>query len=134
MKGRFLATMSHELRTPISGISGALQLISETPLTGEQLENVNVANVCTQQLLIGTHPSLLIEYVLVVNDILDLSKLEENKMHLEDIPCSLLETVEEAIQIVGSEAEKKALDIICDIKSSQPSQFMGDQVRYLKIL
>lgn len=45
--------MSHELRTPISGISGALQLLSETNLSLDQIENMNIANVCTQQLLVG---------------------------------------------------------------------------------
>lgn len=46
--------MSHELRTPISGISGALQLLSETQLSSEQIETVHIANVCTEQLLNGS--------------------------------------------------------------------------------
>lgn len=73
---------------------------------------------------------IAIDLISVINDILDLSKLEENKMHLEEIDCPLLATVEEAVEVVSFEAEKKNLEIVCDIDPSVPSYFTGDQIRY----
>lgn len=66
----------------------------------------------------------------VINDILDLSKLEENKMRLEQIPTYIYDMVEEAMEFVSFEAEKKKLEVICDIQRSTPCAFLGDHTRW----
>jgi len=82
---------------------GSLTLLSETSLALEQQEIVSVAQVCGDQLLV------------VINDILEHTKLEENKIILEDAPFSLHDIIFESIQVVGYSAEKKNLELICDV-------------------
>lgn len=65
----------------------------------------------------------------VINDILDLSKLEANKMELEEIPSNIYDVVEKSIEVVGFEAEKKVIDLICNIDSSVPFSFICDPIR-----
>src|SRR5690348_12274109 len=82
VKSRFLAIMSHEIRTPLTGTIGALELLSETPLTTDQRDLVQTASLCGEQLQV------------VINDILDHSRLEENKLALETRSFSLHDAIE----------------------------------------
>jgi signal transduction histidine kinase len=82
VKSRFLAIMSHEIRTPLTGTIGALELLSETPLTPEQRDLVQTASLCGEQLHV------------VINDILDHTRLEENKLSLEISNFSLHDALE----------------------------------------
>jgi len=122
VKGRFLATMSHEMRTPLTGISGALDLLSMTKLTQEQSELVKIISVCGQQLLT------------VINDVLDLSKMEENMMKLEMLPVDIRKVLEDSVDVVCFEAEKKNLEIILQIPQDTPQFLTGDPMRIRQVL
>jgi len=122
VKGRFLAIMSHEMRTPLTGLIGALHLLSETKLNEEQRELTNIAEVSGSQLLV------------VINDILDLSKMEEKKMTLEKVPVELAKILEDSLDVVALEAEKKGLELILRWIPEFPSHLIGDMVRIRQIL
>jgi len=122
VKGRFLATMSHEIRTPLTGISGALNLLSTSKLTQEQRDLVRIIDVCGQQLLV------------VINDVLDLSKMEENKLQLEMLPVDVLKKVEDSLDLVSFDAEKKNLELILDVENEIPESIIGDPIRIRQIL
>ena len=121
-KSEFLANMSHELRTPMNGVIGMIDLVMEGKLTSEQRERLNTAQECAYSLL-----SLL-------NDILDLSKIEAGKMALEKIPFNLRATVEECIRAHAPMAAQKRVDLRCDISSSVPYEIVGDPLRLRQIL
>jgi len=121
-KSRFLANMSHEMRTPLSGIIGTLSLLSEGVLTSEQKEHLAVANICSQQLQV------------VINDILDLSKLEQGKMELEKLQFSLFQVVQESMNVIAIEADKKGIELIVDIQPPMDYLVIGDINRLRQIL
>jgi signal transduction histidine kinase len=88
-KSQFLATMSHEMRTPLNGIIGVNQLLLDTPLDNEQLELVNLVKTSADSLLS------------VINDILDLTRVESGKLELEYYDFDIRNTVEDAIDSVN---------------------------------
>lgn len=121
--------MSHELRTPIAGISGAVQLLKETSVTESQSEILEVVSTSTEQLLTGMTLTHEVSNSQVVNDILEISKLEAKKVDLEEIEVDITEVTENAIEVVSFEAEKKNLELICDVDTSVPPLVLGDKVR-----
>jgi len=122
VKGRFLAIMSHEMRTPLTGLSTAITLLSESTLTPDQQELTKIAGVCGDQLMV------------VINDVLDLSKMEENKMTLEKLPVDILKVMEDSLDIIALEAERKNLELILDVEDSIPQFLIGDVVRIRQVL
>jgi signal transduction histidine kinase/CheY-like chemotaxis protein len=121
-KGEFLANMSHEIRTPINGIIGYARLaLSSTaePETREHLE------IITQSAgaLVG-----------IINDILDLSKIEAGGLTLETIDFSLRREVEAAVCIFKPEAERKGLKLSLDVDDAVPVQVKGDPLRLRQVL
>jgi len=98
-KSEFLANMSHELRTPMNGLLGMLDLVLDGPLTGDERENVEVAQRCAYSLL---H---------LLNDILDLSKVEAGRMQLERVPCHIASVIEESLQPHASKAQQKGIEL-----------------------
>jgi len=122
VKGRFLAIMSHEMRTPLTGLTGALHLLAETKLDEEQRELTNISEVCGEQLLV------------VINDVLDLSKMEENKMTLENVPVEIIKLMEDSLDVVALEAQKKGIEMIVQVQREIPSEIIGDAVRIRQIL
>jgi signal transduction histidine kinase/CheY-like chemotaxis protein len=102
-KSEFLANMSHELRTPMNGLLGMLDLVLDGPIAGEDRENVEVAQRCAYSLL-G-----------LLNDILDLSKIESGRMQLERVPCNPQQVIEECLRPQSAKAQQKgiALKYIC---------------------
>lgn len=98
-KSRFVANMSHEIRTPMNGVIGVAELLAETPLTTGQAAYVETIRESGKALLS------------IINDILDLAKLQAGKMELEQQPFSPRTCVERALQILGPDALKKGVDL-----------------------
>jgi len=121
-KSRFLATISHEIRTPMNGLLGMISLLIETEMNDEQKEMLRVADVCGKTLLN------------VLNDILEFCKLEANRIILEKLEFNLETLIGDSIQILASEAEKKKLELVCDVDESVPPRIIGDSIRLRQIL
>ena len=94
-KSEFLANMSHELRTPMNGLLGMLDLVLDGHIGGEDRENVEIAQRCAYSLL-G-----------LLNDILDLSKIEAGRMQLETVPCNVRKVIEECLRPQSAKAQHR---------------------------
>lgn len=121
-KSEFLASMSHEIRTPMNAILGMADLLGETPLTLEQMKFVQVFKEAGENLL-G-----------IINDILDISKVEAGQVHLEHIAFNLGEMIERIGDIMSNRAHKKGLELTCRIAPEVPMNLMGDPVRLRQVL
>ena len=121
-KSRFLANMSHEIRTPMNGIIGFLDLLHVTELDEEQALYVKEAQVASEVLL---H---------LINDILDLSKIEAGRMLLEHAAFSPREVMEEVQSLVRTRASEKGLMLTVHAAANVPPLVMGDLVRVRQIL
>jgi two-component system sensor histidine kinase/response regulator len=122
IKSEFLASMSHEIRTPLNAIIGMAELLAETPLTKEQDRYVEVFRTAGEALLS------------LVDDILDLSKIEARQLVLEAIDFNLRELIEEAVQIYALKTDEKGVELICRIAPQVPSYVRGDPARLRQVL
>jgi|GEM_PF-1229435 len=121
-KTDFLSTMSHEIRTPMTGILGLNALLLKTALAPTQRTFAEAVELSATNLLV------------VINDILDASKLEAGKVALEDAPFSLEGLGEDAVELLAPKAFEKGLNLTCLVSPSARGWFQGDAVRLRQIL
>lgn len=121
-KGEFLATMSHEMRTPLNGIIPLLEILRDTKLEPDQRDYLNTAYQSARHLL------------RIIDDILDYSKIEANKLDLETVGLNLREVVDSVVRMLEKPAEGKGLKIQVVIDPNVRLACRGDPVRLRQVL
>ena len=121
-KSAFLATMSHEIRTPMNGVIGMIDVLHQTSLKGYQLEMVDLISESAFSLLD------------IIEDILDLSKIESGKLEIERVPMSLVEVMEKACGLLDHSAARKGVELTLFMDPAIPEEVLGDSLRLRQVL
>jgi len=121
-KSMFLANMSHEIRTPLNGIVGFTELLKDTDLQEEQAEFVEIIEKSSENLLE------------IINNILDLSKIESNKLEIEDIVFNPIDEFESAVEVYAVRASEKHIDLGCFIDPELEQPLKGDPTKIKEVI
>src|SRR6185503_7710198 len=121
-KSEFLATMSHELRTPLNGILGMADLLGGTSLSDDQRESVDIIQSSGEALL------------QVINDVLDLSRIEAGHVEVETIEFDLRQVVNDSLRGFTAQAQRRQVTIGASIAAGVPERVMGDPTRLRQVL
>lgn len=121
-KSMFLANMSHEIRTPLNGIVGFTELLKDTELHDEQREFIDIIEKSSENLLE------------IINNILDLSKIESNKLEIEDIAFNAMDEFESAVEVYAVRASEKHIDLGCFIDPSLERPLKGDPTKIKEVI
>lgn len=123
VKSEFLATISHEIRTPMNAIIGLTNILAmSSPLSHKQVEFISTLQKSADTLLV------------LINDLLDISKIEAQTIELEKVPFSLMHLIHEIVDMMGMRAQEKNLNFVVDTKNIEKLIFIGDPTRLKQVI
>ena len=121
-KSAFLANMSHEIRTPLNGILGMTEILSDSKLSAVQKDYLSTINASSQTLL------------MLINDILDLSKIESGHLEIAPHTCALKEIVFDTAALIAPKAQQKGIGLVVDLDTSLPDYIKADEQKVRQVL
>lgn len=121
-RSEFLANMSHEIRTPMNGVLGMLELLKATRLDNKQTHYVNTAQNSGSNMLV------------ILNDILDLSKYESGKLVIEEEEFNLVETIDDLVSLFSLELQSKGVELLIEIDPEIPVFLYGGKTRFWQVV
>jgi len=121
-KSEFLANMSHEIRTPMNGVMGMLGLLRDTPMTDPQRDYIDAAVSSSQSLLI------------LIDDILDLSRVEAGRLEFEPLPLDLRAAIEDVLDAIAPLAATKGIELMLRYPCDTPSRVIADAARLRQVV